>query len=977
MTRKLEVKLDQLRTIGRELARGSQGGFGQSKEFLDLIKSIGEARSKAEEDRIVLHEIETLKHRIIEPDIPKRKMKEYIIRLVYVEMLGHDASFGYIHAVKMTHDDNLLLKRTGYLAVTLFLNEDHDLIILIVNTIQKDLKSDNYLVICAALNAVCKLINEETIPAVLPQVIELLGHSKEAVRKKAIMALHRFHQKSAPSVSHLVSNFRKRLGDNDPGVMGAALCPLVDLITTDVHSYKDLVISFVNILKQVAERRLPKSYDYHHIPAPFIQIRLLRILALLGSGDKQASENMYTIIGDIISKSDSSNNLGNAILYECICCVSSIYPNPKLLAVAADVIAKFLKSDSHNLKYLGIDALGRLIKSSPRIAEQHQLAVIDCLEDPDDTLKRKTFELLYKMTKSSNVEVIVERMIDYMISISDSHYKTYIASRCVELAEQFAPTNHWFIQAMNKVFEHAGDLVNVKVAHNLMRLIAEGFGEDATGTDSQLRSSAVESYLRIIGEPKLPSMFLQVICWVLGEYGTADGKYSASYIAGKLCDMAEAYSNDETVKAYAISALIKFYAFEIAAGKKLDLLPECQSFVEELLVSHSTDLQQRAYELQAFVLLEAHAIETIMPRDSSCEDIKVDKNLSFLNIYVQQSLEKGAQPYIPEDVRSGMGNMGNFKCQEQNVSSQHALRFEAYELTKPAMPSTVTPVSLAASTNLVSVPEVLYSRETHQIPSGASASEVGQSELKLRLDGVQRKWGRPTSSSIPSMSDSSSQVALNGVKQVDGASAGNSKTHDNYDSRKTQVEISLEKQKLAASLFGGSTKPEKRPSASQKVPKARNAAERSQESKAAADQAPPTPDLLDLGEPTVTTAPPYVDPFKQLEGLTDLSLSSTSCSADAASKPPDIMSIYEETTTSGQSDSGGYSFPVSGADVNLLSEWSNVEVRATPGETVVASSLQHGKGSNPTDSLEKDALVRQMGVTPSSQNPNLFRDLIG
>ena len=80
---------------------GSQGGFGQSKEFLELVKLIGEAQSKAEEDRVV-HEIETLKRRILEPDIPKRKMKEYIIRLVYVEMLGHDASFDYIHAVKMT-----------------------------------------------------------------------------------------------------------------------------------------------------------------------------------------------------------------------------------------------------------------------------------------------------------------------------------------------------------------------------------------------------------------------------------------------------------------------------------------------------------------------------------------------------------------------------------------------------------------------------------------------------------------------------------------------------------------------------------------------------------------------------------------------------------------------------------------------------------------------------------------------------------
>ena len=47
------------------------------------------------------------------------------------------------------------------------------------------------------------------------------------------------------------------------------------------------------------------------------------------------------------------------------------------------------------------------------------------------------------------------------------------------------------LQTMNKVFEHAGDLVNIKVAHNLMRLIAEGFGEDDDTADSQLRSSAV------------------------------------------------------------------------------------------------------------------------------------------------------------------------------------------------------------------------------------------------------------------------------------------------------------------------------------------------------------------------------------------------------------------------------------------------------------------------------------------------------
>ncbi|XVF52161.1 hypothetical protein PTKIN_Ptkin04bG0242600 [Pterospermum kingtungense] len=885
--------MEQLKTIGRELAMGSQGVFYQSKEFLDLVKSIGEARSKAEEDRIVLNEIETLKRRISEPDIPKRKMKEYIIRLVYVEMLGHDASFGYIHAVKMTHDDSLIVKRTGYLAVTLFLNEDHDLIILIVNTIQKDLKSDNYLVVCAALSAVCKLINEETIPAVLPQVVELLSHPKEVVRKKAIMALHRFYHKSPSSVSHLVSNFRKRLSDNDPGVMGATLCPLFDLIKNDVNSYKDLVISFVSILKQVAERRLPKAYDCHQMPAPFIQIKLLKILALLGSGDKQASENMYTVVGDLFRKYDSSSNIGNAVLYECICCVSSIYPNPKLLESAADVISRFLKSDSHNLKYMGIDALGRLIKISPEIAEQHQVAVIDCLEDPDDTLKRKTFELLYKMTKSTNVEVIVDRMIDYMISINDNHYKTEIASRCVELAEQFAPSNQWFILTMNKVFEHAGDLVNIKVAHNLMRLIAEGFGEDDETADSQLRSSAVESYLHILGEPKLPSVFLQVICWVLGEYGTAGGKFSASYITGKLCDVAEAYSNDETVKAYAVTALMKIYAFEIAAGRKVDMLPECQSLMGDLLASHSTDLQQRAYELQAVIGLDALAVESIMPSDASCEDIEVDKGLSFLNGYIQESIEKGAQPYIPESERSGMLNIGNFRNQEHHEVSSHSLRFEAYELPKPTMQSRIPSGSLA-TTDLIPVPDPVYPRESYQTAIPSVSSDAGSSELKLRLDGVQKKWGRPTFSPATSTSNSTSHKTVNGNTQVDGASTVNSRTRETYNSRKPQVEISPEKQRLAASLFGGSSKTEKRPAVSHKNSKASSHIVEKSHVEVASDVVQQPPDLLDLGEPTGTsTAPPSVDPFKQLEGLLDPT--QVASSGASARESHDILTMYAET----------------------------------------------------------------------------------
>lgn len=61
---------------------------------------------------------------------------------------------------------------------------------------------------------------------------------------------------------------------------------------------------------------------------------------------------------------------------------------------------------------------------------------------------------------------------------------------------------------------------------------------------------------------------------------------------------------------------------------------QCQSLIEDLSASSSTDLQQRAYELQAVIRLDAQALESILPLDASCEDIEVtcDRNLYTTNV---------------------------------------------------------------------------------------------------------------------------------------------------------------------------------------------------------------------------------------------------------------------------------------------------------------------------------------------------------
>eukprot|EP00798_Chlamydomonas_sp_ICE-L_P014266 gene14266-20239_t len=139
------------------------------KEFDNLIKAIGECKSKAEEDRIIVQELETLKHRLSDPKLDKQRGREYMVRCIYCEMLGHDASFAYVKALQFASETNVHTKKAAYLALTQFLNYDNELILLLVNTLLVDLKSDNF-------------------------IVERLAHPKETVRKKEIMILQRLHQ---------------------------------------------------------------------------------------------------------------------------------------------------------------------------------------------------------------------------------------------------------------------------------------------------------------------------------------------------------------------------------------------------------------------------------------------------------------------------------------------------------------------------------------------------------------------------------------------------------------------------------------------------------------------------------------------------------------------------------------------------------------------------------------------------------------
>jgi vesicle coat complex subunit len=62
-----------------------------------------------------------------------------------------------------------------------------------ISTIQRDLQSKNHLEILAALGVLTKLFNQHIMMAIKENIITLLAHPHEQVRKKAILVMMKMH----------------------------------------------------------------------------------------------------------------------------------------------------------------------------------------------------------------------------------------------------------------------------------------------------------------------------------------------------------------------------------------------------------------------------------------------------------------------------------------------------------------------------------------------------------------------------------------------------------------------------------------------------------------------------------------------------------------------------------------------------------------------------------------------------------------
>ncbi|XP_035520863.1 AP-4 complex subunit epsilon-1 isoform X1 [Morone saxatilis] len=759
------------------LSLDSQPGsakLSSTSKLGNLIRGITELTSKHEEEKLIHRELASIKEQVSSPNTSMRQMKELMVRAIYCEMLGYEASFSYIHAIKLAQQGTALEKRVGYLAVSLFLNESHELLLLLVNTVLKDLQSSNLIEVCMALTVVSQMFPKDMIPAILPLVEDKLNHPKEIIRRKAVLALYKFYLIAPNQVQHIHNKFRKALCDKDPGVMTASLHIYLQMIQENPEGYKDLTASFVTILKQVVGGKLPMDFNYHSVPAPWLQIQLLRILSILGKNDQSTSEIMYEVLDESLRRAEMNHNITYAILYECVKCIYTIHPKSDLLEKAAKCIGNFVLSPKINLKYLGLKALTYVVQQDPKLALQHQMTIIECLDHPDLIIKRETLELLFRITNAQNVMVIVEKMLEFLRISKDDYTTIDLVGKVAELAEKYAPDNEWFIETMNTVFSVGGDMMQPDIPNNFLKLLSEGF--DSVEEDRKLRLFAVDSYVSLLqGEPgKLPQRFLQVISWVLGEYSHLREELEPATVLRLLSKLLDTKNTSSETKSWVLMAITKLC--EGAAGVSV-----AKEVSETYSSSLDTVLRQRAQELQ-HLSQDSELRARVVPRDAGLKPLEVDSSLSFLDGFVSEALAAGAAPYKPPHQR------------QEELAQAKALSLEPYGLSLPISMSSCS-IADRQSPTLLSMSSGLSGNSTDHSHKGCSTT--------LKLDGVKRVWGKEGYLAQRESVEEAAQVELPSPLRSPSQQGETDSSHSQTPTPIPTPEPEHEKQQLASSLFVG------------------------------------------------------------------------------------------------------------------------------------------------------------------------------
>ncbi|KAF2441289.1 Adaptor protein complex AP-3 delta subunit [Karstenula rhodostoma CBS 690.94] len=366
-----------------DLIRGLRNHKGTEKEYID--ESIKECRKEI---------------RSTDMDLKSTAL----MKLTYLEMFGHDMSWASFNVLEVMSSPKWRHKRTGYLAAVQSYRRDTDVLLLAENQLKKDISSPTPPVITLPLVAIPHVINPSMASSVLSDLLPRLTHSHAAIRKKTVVTLYRLALVYPETLRPAWPKIKERLLDDseDPTVTAAIVNVICELGWRRPQDFLPLAPRLFDLLVEGGNN--------------WMAIKLIKLFATLTPLEPRLIKKLLPPLTKIIRETSAMS-----LLYECI---SGIIQGGILEAVEGttegEEVARLcvgklrgmmvIEGDA-NLKYVALLAFDKIVQSHPYLVSQQQDVILECIDDPDISIRMRALDLVVGMVNSDNLTAIVGRLM--------------------------------------------------------------------------------------------------------------------------------------------------------------------------------------------------------------------------------------------------------------------------------------------------------------------------------------------------------------------------------------------------------------------------------------------------------------------------------------------------------------------------------------------------------------------------------------
>ncbi|XP_027920466.1 AP-1 complex subunit gamma-2-like isoform X2 [Vigna unguiculata] len=586
--------------------------FSSPARLRDMIRAIRACKTAAEERAVVRKECAAIRTSINGNDQHYRHRN--LAKLMFIHMLGYPTHFGQMECLKLIASPGFPEKRMGYLGLMLLLDEKQEVLMLVTNSLKQDLNHTNQYIVGLALCALGNICSAEMARDLAKEVERLLDFRDPNIRKKAALCSARIIKKVPDLAENFVGPATALLREKHHGVLitGVQLCTDLCKISSEAleHVRKKCTDGLVRVLKDLANNPYSPEYDVAGFMDPFLHIRLLRLLRVLGEGDADASDSMNDILAQVATKIESNKTIGNAILYECVQTIMSIQDSGGLRVLAINILGKFLSHRDNNIRYVGLNMLIKVVIADVQAVQRHRATILECIKDSDASIRRRALELVCILVNETNVKSLTKELVDYL-EVSDQDFRVDLTEKICSIVSKYSSEKIWYIDQMLKVLSEAGNFVKDEVWHALIVVISNA---------SELHGYTVRALYKAFQRSAEQETLVRVAVWCIGEYGdflinnvgmldVEDPiKVTESDVVHVVEMALKRHSLDITTKAMTLVALLKLSS----------RFPSCSERIREIVIQYKgnfvLELQQRSIEFNLIIAKHQNIRPTLVER---------------------------------------------------------------------------------------------------------------------------------------------------------------------------------------------------------------------------------------------------------------------------------------------------------------------------------------------------------------------------